>query len=82
MNSTLAVNGTQQFMGRIIPIVYGGFGSDQKCMCDKTIAEIHEVRLIHIRELISRNLKRFVESIDLIDIKKISFKTITNYLLI
>jgi len=70
MNSTLAVNGTQQFMGRIIPIVYGGFGSDQKCMCDKTIAEIHNQPNYKIRERISDNIKRFKESVDYMDFKK------------
>lgn len=67
----IKINGLQQFMGKEIPVVYGGFGKEQRCICDKTIAEIHEVEIKHVRELISRNIIRFKENIDFIDLKKV-----------
>jgi len=70
MNSTLAVNGTQQFMGRIIPIVYGGFGENKKVISSKTISEIHNSRISDINASIKRLIltKRINESIDYIDL--------------
>ena len=67
----LIVNGKQNFMGKEIPVVIGGFGEGKKCICDKTIAEIHDMETYHIRELINRNIKRFKENIDFIDLKVI-----------
>ncbi|WP_352400113.1 ORF6N domain-containing protein [Anaerotignum sp.] len=67
----LIVNGTQNFMGRPIPVVSGGFGQGKKCMSDKTIAEIHGVKVIHVRELIGRNFQRFKEGVDFVDLKVI-----------
>jgi len=32
---------------------------------DKTVVEIHGMKIIHVRETISKNIKRFTESIDL-----------------
>lgn len=67
----LIVNGKQNFMGKEIPVVFGGFGEGKKCICDKTIAEIHGMETYHVRELINRNIKRFKENIDIIDLKAI-----------
>lgn len=67
----LIVNGTQNFMGKEIPVVLGGFGEGKKCICDKTIADVHGMETYHVRELINRNIKRFKESIDIIDLKAI-----------
>ncbi len=39
---TITKTGTQPFMGREIPIVLGGFGPNARCVCDKTVAELHE----------------------------------------
>lgn len=68
--NNLIVNGTQKFMGIDIPVVTGGFGADKKCVCDKTIAEIHGMKTFHVRELINSNIKRFKENVDFIDFKK------------
>lgn len=65
----LNVTGNQEFMGRKIPVVSGGFGQKAKCVSDKTIAEIHGMEIKHVRELVSRNIKRFTDSIDFIDLK-------------
>lgn len=66
----ITVNGNQQFMSHEIPVVLGGFGPDAKCVSDKTIAEIHEQPEREIRKSINRNISRFRENVDYIDLKK------------
>ena len=41
-----------------------------KCISDKTVAEIHGVKVFHVRELIGNNIKRFTVGVDYIDMKK------------
>ena len=67
----ISVKGTTEFMGIEIPNIYGGFGEGKKAITDKHIAEVHDMKLFHIRELINRNIKRFKEGIDYIDLKHI-----------
>lgn len=57
-------------MGKEIPIVLGGFGEGKKCICDKTIAEIHNQPVPEIRRRINDNISRFKENVDIIDLKK------------
>lgn len=64
------VVGHQKFIGREIPIIEGGFGEGKRCLTDKTIAEIHNVRTLDIRQSINRNISRFKEGIDLIDLQR------------
>lgn len=66
----LIVCGNQKFMGKEIPVVLGGFGEGKKCICDKTIAEIHDMGAFKVRERISNNISRFRENIDFIDLKQ------------
>lgn len=66
----LVVSGKQKFMRRNIPVVLGGFGEGKKCICDKTIAEIHDVGAFKVRERISSNISRFRENVDFIDLKQ------------
>lgn len=66
----LIVKGKQEFMGIEIPVIIGGFGEDSRVMTDKAIAEIHGVKVFHIRELIKSNINRFKERIDIVDLKK------------
>lgn len=68
--SEIIVSGTQRFMGKEIPVVAGGFGIGKKCISDKTIAEIHEIQVKHVRERISLNIRRFKENVDFIDLKQ------------
>lgn len=68
--NNLIVNGRQKFMGKEIPVVLGGFGERKKCICDKTIAEIHNQPVPEIRRRINDNIPRFNENVDFIDIKK------------
>lgn len=62
------VTGKQEFMGIDIPVVLGGFGEGKKCISDKTIAEIHNQPVPEIRKSIGRNIKRFKEDVDIIDL--------------
>ena len=76
----LKVSGKQSFMGNSIPVVSGGFGQGKKCMCDNTVAEIHNQPVVEIRKSISRNIARFKDGIDFIDMKIVGDE-ITNNLL-
>ena len=69
MKNELKVTGQQEFMGKAIPVVLGGFGTDRKCVSDKTIAEIHGMREPDVRRRITDNIKRFKEDVDFIDLK-------------
>lgn len=69
-NALIKVQGTQQFMGKEIPVVLGGFGENQKVVTDKMVAEIHNTTPREIRKAINRNIVRFKESIDFIDLKQ------------
>ena len=51
----LQIKGTQEFMGKEIPVIEGGFGEGKRCLTDKTIAEIHGMKTIHIRENVNKN---------------------------
>lgn len=66
----IIVSGKQDFMGKEIPVISGGFGKDKKCMSDKTIAEIHGLETKHVRERINLNIRRFKENVDFIDLKQ------------
>lgn len=65
----LKVKGTQDFMGKEIPVVEGGFGEGQKVILAKTIAKIHEVELKEINRLVNNNIDEFEERIDILDLK-------------
>lgn len=78
-NVNLEVKGTQEFLGKEIPVIYGGFGSNQKVVSAKTVAEIHGMEVKHVNELINNNIKRFKEGIDIIDvINDYNFKVVVN----
>lgn len=64
----IEVTGKQNFMGKEIPVVLGGFGEGKKCIWDKTIAIIHGQPEREIRRRITDNIKRFRENVDFIDI--------------
>lgn len=63
------VVGTQEFLGKEIPVIEGGFGEGEKVVLAKTIAEIHEVDLKRINELLNKNLDEFEEGIDILNLK-------------
>ena len=70
MENSIAVQGQMEFMGLEIPVVYGGFGRNQMCVSDKTVAEIHGQPMKEVRKTINRNIKRFKECVDYIDLKR------------
>lgn len=65
----IIVRGTQNFMGMEIPVVEGGFGEGCKAMLAKTIAEIHETRLLDVNAKINEHIDEFEVGIDLLDLK-------------
>lgn len=73
----LTVRGNQNFMGIEIPVVLGGFGVDKKCMCDKTIAEIHGMEVKNVRARIKDNISRFTSGTDFIDLKERAYMAST-----
>lgn len=79
MELQVKVKGTQDFMGKEIPVVEGGFGEGKRCLTDKTIAEVHGMQMFNIRKRLNDNIKRFKEGIDIIDLKRIcEINTLTN----
>ena len=68
MNNIL-VKGVQNFLGKEIPVVEGGFSENQKVMLAKTIAEIHETRLLDINAKINEHIDEFEIGVDLLDLK-------------
>ncbi len=67
--ANLNVRGTQDFLGKEIPVIEGGFGEGQKVMLAKTIAEVHETRLLDINAKINEHIDEFEIGIDLLDLK-------------
>lgn len=59
--------------------IEGGFGDGKKSMLVKDIAEIHESTVKRVNELIARNIKRFKNGIDIIDLLNDgNFKVVLN----
>ena len=71
---TLRLVGTTTICGVNVPKIAGGFGEDKKAMLAKTIAEIHVKDLRVINQDINRNRTRFVDGIDIIDLKGTEFE--------
>ena len=70
-NLQIVIEGTSRVHDIDIPNIYGGFGPKQKSITDKTIAELHNMKPYHIRELINRNKNQFENAVELIDLKRI-----------
>lgn len=69
MNNKLQIKGIQEFLGINIPVIHGGFGEDQKVILAKTVAEIHEMRVDKVNDLIRNNIEEFEIGVDLLDLK-------------
>ena len=74
--SNLIVKGNTTVCGIEVPIVYGGFGKNQKVMLAKTVAEIHNIELKVVNQNIKRHINDdyFEEGIDFIDLKGTEFE--------
>lgn len=78
MNNKLQIKGTQEFLGINIPVIHGGFGEDQKVILAKTVAEIHDMEVFHVNELINKNIDEFEFGVDILDLKGSEcFKVVT-----
>lgn len=66
---SIDIKGTQEFMGKEIPVLEGGFGEGQKVVLAKTIAEIHETELSEINRKINEHIDEFETGVDLLDLK-------------
>lgn len=67
--SKLKVIGTQKIGNFAFVAIEGGFGEGKKAMTVKDIARIHNKEVKHVNELINRNINRFKNGIDLLDLK-------------
>lgn len=67
----LTVQGTQEFLGKQIPVIEGGFGEGQRCVLARDVAEIHGVRIKYVNELIKKNLNEFRKGIELLEIQSV-----------
>ena len=66
----IKVIGKQEFMGKEIQVMEGGFGENQRIITIEEICEIHEARKDKVNELINSNIDEFEEGIDIIDLMK------------
>ena len=71
----LVIKGEVDVNGVTIKHIEGGFGENQKCLTCKDIAEVHEVRMNDIQDLILNNLDEFETGIDILDLMDENFKT-------
>ena len=66
----IRVVGTQEFMGKQINVLEGGFGENQRIITAKEVAEIHNMRLADLNASIKRLIdkSRLKEGIDYLDL--------------
>lgn len=74
MKNEIVINGKQNFMGKDIPIVEGGFGENCKVILVKTIAEIHDMKVKEVNKLINNNIDEFEFGVDILDLKTGDYK--------
>ena len=68
------INGLKEVEGMKFHDIEGGFGEGKKAMLVKDIADIHNRPFGKINELINNNIKRFKNSIDILDLKANPFE--------
>lgn len=67
--SNLKVIGKEQVSGYEFTGIEGGFGDGTRGMLVRDIADIHNTTTTRVNELINRNLKRFTNGIDIINLR-------------
>ena len=67
----IRITGTQEFFGKNIPVIEGGFSDGKRIMTVQQIAVIHEMQSKHVNELILKNLKEFEEGLDILNLLKV-----------
>ncbi|MGH1092491.1 ORF6C domain-containing protein [Bacillus mycoides] len=65
----LHILGEQNIAGYQFTGIEGGFGEGKKAMLAKEIASIHQRALREINERINLNRKRFIDDVDIVDLK-------------
>lgn len=68
-NNNLVVSGMVTVNSVEIHNIFGEFGENQKCLLAKEIANVHGIELKEFNRTIQRNIARFRENIDIIDLK-------------
>lgn len=68
MNNNLIVKGTQDFLGKEIPVIEGGFGEGKRCILVREISQIHNMKIGNVNQRINDNRRRFKDGIDIIDL--------------
>lgn len=67
----IKVLGTQEFFGKNIPIIEGGFSEEQRIMTVQQIAVLHETTSKELNRLITENEREFEEGIDILNLLKV-----------
>jgi hypothetical protein len=67
--NNLIIQGKTIVCGIEVPKIAGGFGPDKPAMLAKTIAELHNMKPMHVNEAINNHRAKFRDDIDVIDIK-------------
>lgn len=65
---SIDIKGTQEFMGKEIPVLEGGFGEGKRCILVREISQIHNMKVGNINQRINDNRKRFKDGMDIIDL--------------
>lgn len=68
----LKITGKKEILNKEILVIEGGFGEGKKILFDVQIAEIHNVKNIHVREAVNKMIDkgRMKEGVDFIDLKQ------------
>lgn len=66
--NNLIVNGVKNIDGMKFHDIEGGFGEGKKSILVKEVANIHERQEAHINEVINKNISRFNDGIDIINL--------------
>ena len=64
----IRITGTQEFFGKNIPVIEGGFSDGKRIMTVQQIAVIHDMKSFEINRLITENEKEFEEGIDILNL--------------
>lgn len=77
MNQLIKINGLKEIEGMKFHDIEGGFGEGKKAMLVKEIAEIHGRELKDINRNINKNIERFKNGIDILDLKVGDLKSLS-----
>ena len=64
----IKITGTQEFFGKNIPVIEGGFSENSRIMTVQQIAVLHDTKSFEINRMITENEKEFEEGIDILNL--------------